>query len=184
MNVVGELLNDRQDVLLGEDQQFLFLQLELRAGVLLEEDLLADGNVHRPAGAVLEDGSRADGQDGALLRALLGGVGQDDPALRHLFARGGLHEEPIAEGLELRSRCADRCGHLCVVPPWWHGTRSVLMRELTRDRQLGRSDPCWHSTDESANALSRVAERVSRTAGANPASAASAPRADVRGVTP
>jgi hypothetical protein len=36
------LLDDGQDVLLGEDQQLLVIQLELGPGVLLEQDLLPD----------------------------------------------------------------------------------------------------------------------------------------------
>ena len=91
--------------------------LELGAGVLLEQDLLARLDLHRLAAAVVQRAAGANGQDGALLRALLGGVGNDDAALGHLLPRYGLDDEPVAERLEGRRGPTDRSGHQCVVPP-------------------------------------------------------------------
>src|SRR3972149_3362165 len=94
------LLDDGQDVLLGEDQQILFVELELGPGVLLEENPLPDGDVDRLAGAVIQDPSRSDRQDRPLLGALLDRVRQDDAALGHLLARCGLDDQAIPKGLE------------------------------------------------------------------------------------
>src|SRR6187402_657264 len=111
------LFDHGQDVLLGEDQKLLLIQLELRARVLLEEDLLALGDLHRLARPVVEGAAGADGEDGALLGTLLGGVRQDDAALRRLLPWGGPDDEAVAQGLEPGGRCGDRAGHVCVVPP-------------------------------------------------------------------
>ena len=65
-------------------------------------------NIQGPAGS--------NRQDGALLRALLRGVGQHDAALRHLLAGCRPDHQPIAQRLELRG-CRDRGRHVCVLPP-------------------------------------------------------------------
>src|SRR5919112_2936830 len=49
-SLVGD---DRQDVLLGQDQQILIVELELGAAVLGEEHLVADRDIHRDTIAVL-----------------------------------------------------------------------------------------------------------------------------------
>ena len=72
---------DREDVVLAEEDVLLAVDLDLGARVLAEEDLVARLHVERDDLAVLEDLARADGDDDALERLLLGGVGDDDPAL-------------------------------------------------------------------------------------------------------
>src|SRR3954454_23516880 len=67
------VLDDREDVLLGDDEELLPVDLELRAGVLGVEDLVADLHVDGLALAVIEDPARAHSEDLALLRLLLGG---------------------------------------------------------------------------------------------------------------
>src|SRR6185437_13352708 len=74
-----------QDVLLRDDQILDLVELELVAGVLGVEHLVADLELHRHLGAVLEDPSGPHCLDDALLGLLLGGVRKDDPALGPLF---------------------------------------------------------------------------------------------------
>src|SRR4026208_1936757 len=100
--------DDREDVLLADDQQVLVLDLELGARVLAVQHLLADRGVQRDPLAFGVEGARARGEDQALLGLLLGGVRQDDAALGHLFAFGRLDDDAVAERLELR--CGLRCG--------------------------------------------------------------------------
>ena len=56
-------LDDREDVLLADDEEVLVVDLELGPGVLRVEDLVALLDVHRLALAVVEDAARADGED-------------------------------------------------------------------------------------------------------------------------
>src|SRR3954464_3851459 len=73
--VSRSLLDDREDVAGGEHQVLLAGVLDLGAAVLRVEDGLADLHVDRDAVALVVDPAGADGEDGALLRLLLGGVG-------------------------------------------------------------------------------------------------------------
>ena len=57
------VLDDREDVLLADDEELLALDLELGPGVLGVEDLVALLDVHGLALAVLEDPAGADGED-------------------------------------------------------------------------------------------------------------------------
>src|ERR1044071_5809668 len=66
--------DDREDVLLADDEELVVLELELGPRVLPVEDLLPDLDVHRDALALGVEGAGADGQDLALLGLLLGGV--------------------------------------------------------------------------------------------------------------
>src|SRR5262245_24065518 len=93
--------DDREDVLLADDEELVVLELELGPGVLAVEDLLPDLDVHRLALAVVEDPARPDGEDLALLRLLLRGVRQDDAALRHLLAWRRLDDDSVAERRQL-----------------------------------------------------------------------------------
>src|SRR6185369_8809415 len=83
----ASVLDDREDVLLADDEELVLFDLELGPGVLAVEDLLADLDVHRRALAVIVEPARADREDRSLLGLLLGGVRQNDAALGHLFAR-------------------------------------------------------------------------------------------------
>src|SRR5215510_4660932 len=89
--------DDREDVLLADDEEVLVVDLELRAGVLGVEDLVALLHVHGLALAVIEDAAGAGGEDRALLGLLLGRVREDDAALGHLLAGGGLDHDAVAE---------------------------------------------------------------------------------------
>src|SRR5215213_6894262 len=94
-------LDDGEDVLLRNDQELVALDLELCPGVLGVEDLVAGLDVHRLALAVIVDAAGTGGDDRAFLRLFLRRVGQDDPALGHLLARGGLDHDAIAERAEV-----------------------------------------------------------------------------------
>src|SRR5438132_3406316 len=76
--VAGE---DRQNVFLRHDQILDLVDLEFVAGVLGVEHLVADLELHRHLGAVVEDPSGPHCLHDALLGLLLGGVRKDDPAL-------------------------------------------------------------------------------------------------------
>src|SRR4029079_11096781 len=89
----GSVLDDGEDVLLAHDEELVPIDLELGAGVLRVEDLVPLLDVDRDPLAIVVEGAGADGQDGALLGLLLGGVRQDDAALGHLLARGGRDDD-------------------------------------------------------------------------------------------
>src|SRR6266508_2665211 len=72
------LLDDRQDVRFLQDQQLVALDLDLGPRVLGVEDDVAGLDLRLDPLALVVQAARADGQDGALLRLLLGGVRQDD----------------------------------------------------------------------------------------------------------
>src|SRR5687767_5549347 len=164
----SSLLDDGQDVAVLQDQKLVVIELELGAGVLLEEDLLADCDLDLLARPVVQGATRADGQDGALLRALLGGVRQDDAALGHLLAGGRLDDHIAAQGLELGRRAADRAGHVCVMPPCVRN-RCRLVRLSSPPagvpgRPMRPGD--WHSTVESAKPQGSTRQaRMSRRSG-------------------
>src|SRR5918996_1384627 len=133
------LVDDGQDVRGLQNQKLLVVQLELGAGVLLEEDLLAVRDLDLLARAVVKRATGPDRDDRALLRPLLGGIRQDDAALRHLLAGRRLDDDVAPQRLELRGRTADRSGHLCVVPPCVR-IRCVCGRRLTSMGAPGRTD--------------------------------------------
>src|SRR2546427_196667 len=73
-----------EDVLLAHDEVFLAVDLDLRAGVLAEQDLVADLDVEGRQLAVIVQLTFADRDHLAMLRLLLGGIRDDDAALRLL----------------------------------------------------------------------------------------------------
>ena len=66
---------------------------------------VADLDIHRDAVAVIVAAALADGDDRAALRLLFGGVRDDDPGLGGLLAASRLHDDAVAQGLELDGRC-------------------------------------------------------------------------------
>ena len=65
---------------LAQDHELLAVDLDLRAGVLAVEHLVALLHAHLAALAAVQQLARADGDDLAALRLFLGRVRQDDPA--------------------------------------------------------------------------------------------------------
>src|SRR5690242_1761282 len=84
----------------GQDQVLHAVDLDLGPAVLRVDDLVADLDVDRDALAVLEPAG-ADGDDLALLRALLRGVGDDEPGGRHLLFLAGLDHDAVLQRLQL-----------------------------------------------------------------------------------
>src|SRR5665811_375570 len=97
------------------DEEFLAVDLEVRAGVLRIENPVALLDVHLLAGAVIERPAGADRQDGSLLRLLLGRVRQDDSALGDFLAGSRLDDDAIAKGLKLLAAHSGTCQR--AVPP-------------------------------------------------------------------
>src|SRR4051794_37805076 len=69
-----------EDVAFLHDDEVLTVDLDLGAGPFAEQDLVAGLDVERRQLALFALGASADGDDFALLRLFLGGVGDDDPA--------------------------------------------------------------------------------------------------------
>ena len=94
-----------EHVRLAQDEQVLAVDRDLGAAVLGVEDLVALGDVERAALAVLVDRAVADGEDLALLRLLLGGVGEDDAARGRLLLLDRLARSAGRRGAS--ASCAD-----------------------------------------------------------------------------
>src|SRR5689334_6860151 len=110
-----------QDVALAQDEQLLAVDLDLGAAVLAVQDLVALGDVQRDALlAILVVPAVAHGDDLALLRLLLGGVGEDDAAGSRLLLLDRPHDQTIAQGLELHDGTSIREGVASGLR--WHST--------------------------------------------------------------
>src|SRR5688500_11729928 len=81
----GVILEDAHQVAFLHDQELVAVELDLGAGPLAEQHPVADRHAHRDQLAILVAGTWADGQDLALHRLFLGGIGNDDPTLGLLF---------------------------------------------------------------------------------------------------
>src|SRR3954468_1782438 len=77
----GALLEHAHEVRLLHDQQLIAVELDLGAGPLAEQHAVAGLHAHRRQVALLAAGTRANRQDLALHRLLLGGVRDDQTAL-------------------------------------------------------------------------------------------------------
>src|SRR5438094_366050 len=95
------LLENREDVFLAQDEVLLVVQLDLRAGVLSEEDLVAGLHLEENLLAVVADISGAHGDDLALLRLLLRRVRDNDPALLDLSLLKALDQDAIVQRANL-----------------------------------------------------------------------------------
>src|ERR1700759_4214687 len=108
--VSRSLLDDREDVAGGEHQVLLAGVLDLGAAVLRVENRVADADVDRNAVALVVDPAGADGEDGALLRLLLGGVGDHDARRRGGLSLVRLDHDAVLERLD-RNLCRGSHGH-------------------------------------------------------------------------
>src|SRR3712207_4796775 len=134
-----------EHVRLAEDQQVLAVDLDLRAAVLGVEDLVTLGDVEGDALlAVLVPLAVADGEDLALLRLLLRGVGEDDAGRGRLLLLDRLDDQPIAQGLELHSLTSTGSGTVGTLD------RRVPAAPMIR-RPHAESRVSWHSRPSSAN---------------------------------
>src|SRR5581483_2182288 len=82
------LLEDAEDFLFAQDQVLVAVQLNLRPGILAEQNTVTRLDVRRHALAVIEKLAGAHGFDFALLRLLFSGIGNDDAShLRLAFLK-------------------------------------------------------------------------------------------------
>src|SRR6267143_4328800 len=95
------LLENGEDIFLAHDQVLLVIELHLGAGVLPEQDLVPGLHVERDLLALVGDLAVADGDHLGFLRLLLGGIGNDDPALLDLFLLEPLDEDAVMQRTNL-----------------------------------------------------------------------------------
>src|ERR1043165_1043853 len=86
-----------EDVVLADEDVLLTVELDLGAGVLAEEQGVADLDLERPDLAVLEHLAVADGHDLALDRLLLGGVRDDEPTFGLGLRLETLDHDPVLQ---------------------------------------------------------------------------------------
>src|SRR4051812_25186122 len=105
VRVVRLCAEDAEDVFLLHDEVVLAVQLDLAAGVLAEQDSVAFFERQRAVLPLVGDGAGADSDHLALLRLLLGGVGNDDatPLLIALFE--ALDENTVMQRAQRRLDC-------------------------------------------------------------------------------
>src|SRR5579883_910095 len=93
--------DDAHNVGLLHDQELLAVDLDFGAGPLAEQHPVALLDVERRQLAGLVAAARPHGDDLALLRLLLGGVRNDDAALRLLLAFEATDDDAVVQGTEL-----------------------------------------------------------------------------------
>jgi hypothetical protein len=98
---VGE---DGQHVFFRNDEVFGSFELDFRARVLRINDAVADFDVHRELGAVVERAARTDRQDLALLGLLFGGVRQEDATGAFFCRLDKLDDQTIAQGTKIHEK--------------------------------------------------------------------------------
>jgi len=90
-------VEDRQHILLADDQVLDLLDLEFISCVLRVEHAVADVEVDGELAAVVQNAARPHRLDQPLLGLLLGGVRQHDTALRLLFPLYGLEDDTVTQ---------------------------------------------------------------------------------------
>src|SRR5438552_17589504 len=93
--------DDAHDVGFVHDQEFLTVELDFGARPLAEQHAVATLDVDRDQLAALIAAARADGDDLAFLRLLLGGVGNDDAAGGLGFGIDTADDHAVVQGTEL-----------------------------------------------------------------------------------
>src|SRR5579859_3267595 len=101
------VLDDRQQVAFFQDQQLLAIVLELRAGVLGEQDRFAHGHIQRHAQSLIVARAWASGPDRALLRLFLGRLRQHQAARGHVFLLKRFHYHTVPQGLKIDCHVLD-----------------------------------------------------------------------------
>src|SRR3954453_2480817 len=96
----GLLLHDGEEVARGQDEVVLAAVAHLGAAVLRVDDHVADAHIERDAVAVVVDAAGADGDDGALLGLLLGGVRDDQAGGGGGLGLVGLDHDPVLQRLD------------------------------------------------------------------------------------
>src|SRR5450432_2415889 len=98
---ISELFENREDVVLAEDQVLGAIDLDVAARVLREEDLVAGLDLELAQRAVLLDLAGAYGDDESLERLLLGRVGNVETARGLLLLLEALHQNAVVQWLVL-----------------------------------------------------------------------------------
>src|SRR5882672_2945759 len=93
--------DDAHDVRLLHDEEILAVELDLRPGPFAEQDAVARLDVERHDRALLVARARTDGDDLALHRLFLGGVGNEDSAGRLAFGVDAANHNAIVQRPEL-----------------------------------------------------------------------------------
>src|SRR5204863_3210502 len=88
---------------LAQDQVLVRADLDLGPAVLGEDDLVAVLQVHGDELAVVVPGARADSQDAAALRLLLGRVRKHDAAHRRLLFLEDLDDQAVTKRLQVHT---------------------------------------------------------------------------------
>src|SRR5262249_36539713 len=89
------------DVALFHDEVLDPIDFHLGAGPLAEQDTVAGFDIERNQFARLVTATRTDGDDFALLRFLLGGVGNNDSACRLLVGIDALNDNTVMKRTKL-----------------------------------------------------------------------------------
>src|SRR3954467_6172679 len=97
----GLLLDDAEGVFLAHHQVLFAFDLDLGARVFREQDAVPDLDVERTDLAALEDPAVSAGPHLAFGRLLLGGIGDDDAALRLLFLLHALDDHAVLQRPDL-----------------------------------------------------------------------------------
>src|SRR3569623_292673 len=97
----AELLDDRQDVVLAQDQVLDAVDLDVAARVLAEQDLVAGLHLELAQRTVLLDLAVAHGDDGRLHGLLLRRVGDVQPAGGAALLFDALDQDTVVEGTDL-----------------------------------------------------------------------------------
>src|SRR4051794_5444625 len=120
---------------LAEDQVLLRADLDLRAAVLGEDDLVALRQVHGDELSVVVPAARADGEDAAALRLLLRGVRKHDAAERRLLLFEDLDDQAVTQWLQVHTVAS-------FVTPSGTLTRRVLRHCMSKEAapQLASAD--------------------------------------------
>ena len=95
-------MNDAHDVGFLHDQKVFAIELHLGARPLAEQDAVACLDVERNELAGFVAGAGTDGDDFAFLRLLLGGVGDDDPALGLCLGLDPADDHSVVQRPEIR----------------------------------------------------------------------------------
>ena len=84
MATTGLTFQNAEDFVLAHDQELFTIQLDVAAGILAEQDAIANLDIQRHEFAVFQALALADGHDFAFLRFFLRGIG-DVKATLHGF---------------------------------------------------------------------------------------------------
>src|SRR4051794_6417817 len=141
----GLLLDDREDVAGGEHQVLLAGVLDLGAAVLRVQNGVADLNVDRNPVALVVDPAGAHSEDGALLRLLLGGVGDHDARRRRGLGLVRLDHDAVLERLD-RNLCRGSHGH------------TLLGTGVVAGQWTGRADASCHRAGPSSRVPVRLVQ--------------------------